>query len=79
MSIVILVLVLIPIIAGYLTCDEMTIGIEINRLNSPFYNIGVASKRYYLPEDQEEDELIIGLFLINIVLIFWRDNSEERF
>lgn len=82
MNVVMLVLIgltVMPFVIGWWTCHEMTIGIEINRFNSPFYKMGVFSERYRLPEDQIEDELTIGLFFINIVFTFWRDNSLEDF
>lgn len=72
-------LVVMPILIGWFTCHEMTVALEINKLNSPFYKIGIFSERFHLPEDQIEDELTIGLFVVNIVFTFWRDNAEEDF
>lgn len=82
MSLLILVLVgliVLPLITGWIGCNEMTIGFELNLLNSPFYKIGIFSERFFLPDNQVEDELIIGLFFVNIVFTFWKDNSLEDF
>jgi hypothetical protein len=72
-------LIIMPIVIGWMTCYEMTFSLEISKLNSPFYKIGIFSERFFLPEDQIEDEVIIGLFFINIVFTFWRVNEEEDF
>lgn len=70
------VLVVISFVAAYVQCQEMVIGVELNLLNSPFYKIGIFSERFYLPDNQIEDELVIGLFLVNITITFWRQEEE---
>lgn len=72
-------LTIMPIVIGWVTCHEMMFSLEINRFNSPFYKIGIFSERFHLPDDQIEDEVVIGLFFVNIVFTFWRDNSLEDF
>lgn len=72
-------LIVMPLVIGFFKCDEVTIALEINKMNSPFYKIGVFSERYHLPDNQTEDELVIGLFFLNIVFVFWRANEEEDF
>lgn len=69
------VLVFISFVAAYVQCQEMLIGFELNLLNSPFYKIGIFSERFYLPDNQIEDELTIGLFLVNITITFWRQEE----
>lgn len=71
-------LVLISFIAGFVGSSEMTIALEINTLNTPFFKIGIFSQRYELEDGNSEDEIIIGLFLINIVVVFWKHYSEDE-
>jgi len=82
MDVLILVLVgltVLPLIAGWIGCQEMSIGFEISLLNSPFYKMGIFSERYYLPDGDVEDELVIGLFLVNIVITFYKSGQQEDF
>lgn len=74
-------LVIISFIAGFVGSSEMTIALEINTLNTlntPFFKIGIFSQRYELEDGNSEDEIIIGLFLINIVVVFWKHYSEDE-
>ena len=71
-------LVIVALVFGYINSGEMTIGFDINRLNSPFYKIGLISERYPLEDGSVEDELVIGLFFINIVIVFWKPGNEEE-
>lgn len=77
--IALVVLVFISFVAGYINCHEMIIAFEFNLFNSPFYKLGVFSERFNLQDGQVEDEVTIGLFFVNVVFTFWRDNSEEDF
>jgi len=75
MNIVIVVLVflsLVSLVYGWISSWEVTIGIELNRLNSPFYKIGIFSQRYTLEDGSVEDEFTIGLFFINLTFVFWK-------
>lgn len=67
------VLLSISLIHGWMGCNDVTFGLEINLLNSPFYKLGIFSERYNLEDGSVEDEIIIGLFLININIIFWKE------
>jgi hypothetical protein len=71
-------LVIVALVFGYINSEEMTIGLEINTLNSPFYKVGIISQRYPLDDGSVEDELVIGLFFINIVVVFWKPGNEEE-
>ena len=72
-----LVLLFISLIAGYIGSVEMTIGLELNTLMSPFFKIGLYSQRYTLEDGSVEDEIVIGLFFINVVMVFWKTVDEE--
>lgn len=71
-------LTLMALVFGFYKSQEFTIGIEINTFRTPFYRIGVTSQRFILEDGSVEDEVVIGLFLLNIVFVFWKttDNSD---
>lgn len=72
-----LVLLVISLIAGYIGSEEFTIGLELNTLKTPFFKIGIYSQRYTLEDGSVEDEIVIGLFFINVVMVFWKTVDEE--
>ena len=74
---VLLFLFVLSIVCGYIGSEEMTIGLEINTLRSPFFKIGLYSQRYTLEDGSVEDEIVIGLFFINVVMVFWKTVDEE--
>jgi len=71
-------LVILALVFGYINSEEMTIGLEVNTLQTQFYKLGVTSQRYTLEDDSVEDELVIGLFFINVVIVFWKLGNEEE-
>jgi len=85
MNIVIVVLVflcLVSLIYGWIGSMEMTIGIELNTLRTPYFKFGLFSQRYTLEDESVEDEFVIGLFFINVVFVFWKTTipmDEEEF
>lgn len=74
---VLLFLLFLSIVCGFIGSEEFTIGLEINTLRSPFFKIGLYSQRYTLEDGSVEDEVIIGLFFINVVIVFWKTVEEE--
>jgi hypothetical protein len=74
---VLLFLLVLSIVCGYIGSEEMTIGLELNTLMSPFFKIGLYSQRYTLEDGSVEDEVIIGLFFVNVVMVFWKTVEEE--
>jgi len=69
-------LVIVALVFGYINSEEMTIGLEVNTLRTQFYKLGVVSQRYTLEDGSVEDELVIGLFFVNVVIVFWKPNEE---
>jgi len=69
------VLLVIALVSGWVKSDEVTFGLEINTLKSPFFKLGLFSERFTLDDGSVEDELVIGLFFINVVIVFWKDNN----
>lgn len=74
---VLLFLLFLSVICGYIGSEEMTIGLELNTLKSPFFKIGIYSQRYTLEDGSVEDEVVIGLFFVNVVMVFWKTVEEE--
>lgn len=74
---VLLFLLFLSIVCGFIGSEEFTIGLELNTLRSPFFKIGMYSQRYTLEDGSVEDEIVIGLFFINVVIVFWKTVDEE--
>lgn len=70
-----LVVLLISIVFSLRGSIELTFGLEINTLQTPFYKLGIFFQRYDLQDGTIEDELVIGLFFINIVVVSWKENQ----
>lgn len=70
-------LVSLVLVMGFIGSAEISFGLEINTLQTPFYKLGITSQRFILEDGSAEDELLIGLFFINIVIVFWKPGEEE--
>jgi len=68
-------LILLSLVTGSLKCSQMEVAFEINVLNSPYYKLGVFSERYDLEDGTSEHELVIGLFFLNVIVVFWKTND----
>ena len=71
----IVILLVISIVYALIGSIELTFGLELNTLTSPFYKLGIFFQRYSLEDGTVEDELVIGLFFINIVMVAWKENE----
>ena len=58
--------------------QEITFALEFDTLNSPFYKLGIFSERFTLSDGSSEDEIVIGLFFVNIIIVFWKNASIEE-
>ena len=65
-------LIVLALIMGFKGCHEVTMAIEINTFQSPFYKIGIFSDRHSLEDGSVEDEIVIGLLFVNIMVVFWK-------
>ena len=72
---VFLFLLVVSIIPGYINSVEVIFALEINTLKSPFFKVGLYSQRYTLEDGSIEDEIVIGLFFVNVVITFWKPND----
>ena len=78
MSLLLLALLLIVIISVVYALKgsiELSFGLELNTLTSPFYKLGIFFQRYTLEDGTIEDELVIGLFFVNIVMVSLKENE----
>lgn len=73
---VLLFLLVLAIVFGSIGSSEMTIELHVNRLNSPFYKIGLFSERYPLDDGSVEDEIVIAFFFFTIVVVFWKQPND---
>lgn len=64
--------ILLALVMGFRGCHQVDIALEINTFQSPFYKIGIFSDRHMLQDGSIEDEVVIGLFFVNIVVVFWK-------
>jgi len=71
----VLFVLLLALFMGFKGCSQVDIGLEINTFQSPFYKIGIFSDRHMLQDGSIEDEVVIGLFVVNIVFVFWKPND----
>ncbi len=75
---IVLFLISVAMISGFIGSNEVTIELELNTLRHPFYKLGIFSQRYTLDDGSVEDEVVLGLFFVNVVVVFWKDvdNSD---
>jgi hypothetical protein len=73
-----LFLLILSIVCGAINSLEITFALEINKLNSPFYKVGLSSERYTLTDGSTEDEIVIGLFFVNISIVFYKNANVEE-
>lgn len=71
----VVILLVISLVYAFINSLELSFGLEINTLRTPFYKLGMSFQRYTLEDGTVEDELVIGLFFINIVVIAWKENE----
>jgi hypothetical protein len=71
----VLLILIISVVYALLHSSELTFGLELNTLTSPFYKLGISFQRYSLEDGTVEDELVIGLFFVNIVMVAWKENE----
>jgi len=72
----VLLIVITSIIVGMIGFIEVELMIEFKSLNNPYFKLGVSFNEY--PTEDPgfiEQELTIGLFLINIVVVFYKANN----
>lgn len=71
----VVILLVISVVYAFIGSLELSFGLELNTLNSPFYKLGMSFQRYTLEDGTVEDELTIGLFFVNIVIVAWKENE----
>jgi len=73
---VLVFLVISSLLIGLYKSIHLQFIIELNTLSTPYYNVGIS---FYSEEDDEDSSIIIekvciGLFFINLIIIFYKKN-----
>lgn len=63
--------VAIPLIKGFSNHKGFDILLEFKLYSNPYYNIGISFIAYP-EEDHIEEEFTLGLFFINLVIVFYK-------
>lgn len=72
-------LFVISLLYAIYNTQEYRIALNINLMNTPYYKIGLFSSRTFVhPNDEDEepfiqDEIVIGLLIIEIELTFYKE------
>lgn len=59
-------------VIGWMGSIQVDIMIEIKYLSNPWFHFGVSFQQYP-HEDHVQQELIIGFFFVNIVIVFFKE------
>jgi hypothetical protein len=70
---VMLILIVSSVYYGIYKNRGIEVIVEINMLDSPYYNLGVSYDRTYEDGIRYTDQLTIGLVLINFNVFFYKD------
>jgi hypothetical protein len=70
---VMFILIVTSICYGMYGNIKVDLLVEINMLDSPYYNLGVSYDRTYEDGHQCIDRLTIGLVLVNFNVLFHKD------
>jgi len=57
---------------------EIEIGMEIKRMSNAYFNIGISFDSHSLQDGCEEQEIKLGLFFVNLVVIFFKCEGKEN-
>jgi len=69
------ILLVISVVYAFIGSIELSFGLELNTLHTPYYKLGMSFQRYTLQDGTVEDEFTIGLFFVNIVIVAWKENE----
>jgi hypothetical protein len=72
MLIFILIWIVTAIVIGWIGSMQIDIMIEIKYLSNPFFHMGVSFEQH-VEEDHVQQELIIGMFFVNVVVVFFKE------
>ena len=75
MMVTIVLLVLIALGWGWNKASDIDVILEMKLFNNPYYVIGVSFDAEEIEEGYVIEELLIGLFFINIIVVFHKINS----
>ena len=69
-------LLVLALVYGFKGYRELTFIFEAKTYDNPYYNTGLSFNQYRLEDGSTEEELIIGLFFINVIMVFWKPSEE---
>ena len=69
-------LLVLALVYGFKGYKELTMVFEVKTYSNPYYCMGVSFNRFILADGSSEEELTIGLFFCNVVLVFWKPSEE---
>ena len=69
-------LIMLALAYGFYEYEELTFIFEAKVYDNPYYCIGLSFNKYILEDGSVEEELILGLFFVNIILVFWKPLKE---
>lgn len=67
-------MLLVSLVCGWKDSSQIDVLIEMKYLSNPWFNLGLSFNRTN-EEEYIEEELIIGLFFINVVVVFFKENE----
>ena len=74
--IIVVILLVMAVWCGMENVIDGSFHIELRAFSLPYYELGISFREHpTLDEDYMEQELIIGLFFINLVATFYKQNS----
>ena len=69
-------LLVLALVYGFKGYRELTTTFEVKALDNPYYYTGLSFNQYTLYDGSTEEELIIGLFFVNVIMVFWKPSQE---
>ena len=69
-------LLVLALVYGFKGYRELTFIFEAKTYDNPYYHTGLSFNNYKLEDGSTEEELIIGLFFVNVIMVFWKPSEE---
>ena len=65
-------LLVLALVYGFKGYKELTFIFEAKTYDNPYYYTGLSFNKHKLADGSVEEELIIGLFFVNVIMVFWK-------
>lgn len=71
-----IVLLLMSLVIGIVGFIELEIMLELKRFSNGYFHLGISFNEHSTEDPSFiEQELIIGLFFMNIIVVFYKENN----